>query len=59
MKPAYIALLIEALLTVTLAVGVGLLLGSLVNPAAGAGAALMVAAFVGFALVIAWEKGSS
>jgi hypothetical protein len=49
---------LELVLMVLLAVGVGLLVGAW-SVVAGVGAGLAVFALVGFVLVIAYEKGAS
>ncbi len=49
---------LELVLMVVLAVGVGLLVGAW-SVVAGVGAGLAVFALVGFVLVIAYEKGAS
>lgn len=49
---------LELVLMVLLAVGVGLLVGAW-STVAGVGAGLAVFALVGFVLVIAYEKGAS
>lgn len=57
MKLDLVAVL-ELVLMVLLAVGVGLLVGAW-STVAGVGAGLAVFALVGFVLVIAYEKGAS
>jgi hypothetical protein len=57
-KPTVVTLL-EFALAIVLAVGVGLVVGDVVGVVAGWGAGCVIAALVGFALVLAYEKGDS
>ena len=57
MNNSTVVTLIEFACALVLALGVGLVIGDVVGIVAGWGAGCVIAALVGFALVLAYEKG--